>query len=270
MTDTPQPGWYPDPTGRHENRWWDGIDWTDQVADGQAVSIDSVRSGPPQQAVDPEATQPVSGVTPVAGPEATPTTPQPVPVAGQPAGHPGAPPGAPGGIPYAGEYVGPAGDKQKNRNALIVVAVLVVVAVVVGLVLASGGGDDSGDDSASSTRDQSDEPDVSDLSDEPSAADIFDDEGDTSDPLGAGDAPDDTAPADTTPSGDQAYPQESIDGFLTACTAEAPQALCQCTIDVLQRDVTYERFVEMDQQLAANPDVIPPELTAAVNECQGG
>ena len=30
-------GWYPDPTSRHQNRWFDGNDWTDQVADGQAV-----------------------------------------------------------------------------------------------------------------------------------------------------------------------------------------------------------------------------------------
>ena len=25
--------WHPDPTGRHEYRWWDGQQWTDQVAD---------------------------------------------------------------------------------------------------------------------------------------------------------------------------------------------------------------------------------------------
>lgn len=26
------PNWYPDPFGRHEVRWWDGVQWTDQVA----------------------------------------------------------------------------------------------------------------------------------------------------------------------------------------------------------------------------------------------
>ena len=30
-TPTP-PGWFPDPMGRHQYRWWDGATWTDQVA----------------------------------------------------------------------------------------------------------------------------------------------------------------------------------------------------------------------------------------------
>ena len=33
MSDAPAPpGWYPDPFGRHEHRWFDGTQWTDQVA----------------------------------------------------------------------------------------------------------------------------------------------------------------------------------------------------------------------------------------------
>ena len=32
--------WHPDPTGRHQQRWWDGTQWTDQVADGGATSTD--------------------------------------------------------------------------------------------------------------------------------------------------------------------------------------------------------------------------------------
>jgi len=27
------PGWYPDPFGRHETRWWDGAQWTEHVRD---------------------------------------------------------------------------------------------------------------------------------------------------------------------------------------------------------------------------------------------
>ncbi|HEX2069743.1 MAG TPA: DUF2510 domain-containing protein [Actinomycetota bacterium] len=27
------PSWYPDPTGRHRRRFWDGKQWTDQVDD---------------------------------------------------------------------------------------------------------------------------------------------------------------------------------------------------------------------------------------------
>ncbi|MXW57168.1 MAG: RDD family protein [Acidimicrobiia bacterium] len=34
--------WEPDPTGRHQYRWWDGEKWTDQVADDGVQSVDPV------------------------------------------------------------------------------------------------------------------------------------------------------------------------------------------------------------------------------------
>jgi len=46
-------GWYPDPTNRHQNRWFDGNDWTDHVADGQAVSTDPVQGGPAAASTQP-------------------------------------------------------------------------------------------------------------------------------------------------------------------------------------------------------------------------
>jgi hypothetical protein len=36
------PGWYKDPTGHHQTRYWDGTKWTDQVSDTQ-VSTDPPR-----------------------------------------------------------------------------------------------------------------------------------------------------------------------------------------------------------------------------------
>ena len=36
----PPAGWNPDPSGRHWWRWWDGIAWTDHVADGGPVFTD--------------------------------------------------------------------------------------------------------------------------------------------------------------------------------------------------------------------------------------
>lgn len=33
-------GWQKDPLGRFEYRWWDGSDWTAQVAIGQAMMVD--------------------------------------------------------------------------------------------------------------------------------------------------------------------------------------------------------------------------------------
>ena len=42
MTDAPraQAGWYPDPAGRHEHRFWDGGGWTINVADNGVTGID--------------------------------------------------------------------------------------------------------------------------------------------------------------------------------------------------------------------------------------
>ena len=37
--------WHPDPTGRHEYRYWDGERWTDHVADQGQASIDPVDGG---------------------------------------------------------------------------------------------------------------------------------------------------------------------------------------------------------------------------------
>jgi hypothetical protein len=42
---TPLFGWYPDPTGRHEQRYWDGRQWSNRVADN------GVKADDPQGAV---------------------------------------------------------------------------------------------------------------------------------------------------------------------------------------------------------------------------
>jgi uncharacterized protein YxjI len=39
------PGWYPDPFGRHETRWWDGGRWTEHVASHGRQSVDQPVGG---------------------------------------------------------------------------------------------------------------------------------------------------------------------------------------------------------------------------------
>jgi hypothetical protein len=34
--------WYPDPTGRHEQRYWDGTRWTDHVSTGGQTKVDAL------------------------------------------------------------------------------------------------------------------------------------------------------------------------------------------------------------------------------------
>ncbi len=38
----PPPGWYPDPSGRHQHRWWDGASWTASVGDNGVAATDPV------------------------------------------------------------------------------------------------------------------------------------------------------------------------------------------------------------------------------------
>lgn len=44
MTTTPA-DWYPDPTGRHQLRYFEGAAWTDHVSDGGVVSVDPLDAG---------------------------------------------------------------------------------------------------------------------------------------------------------------------------------------------------------------------------------
>ncbi|MCW2798688.1 MAG: hypothetical protein JWQ70_160 [Aeromicrobium sp.] len=42
----PPPSWYPDPTRRHELRYWDGSQWTDHVASAGVAGTDPVAQPP--------------------------------------------------------------------------------------------------------------------------------------------------------------------------------------------------------------------------------
>jgi hypothetical protein len=63
-------GWYPDPRGRHEHRYFDGTAWTDHVADGGRGSMDPVNAPSPPPGPAPE---PSPGAPPPP-PGASPTT----------------------------------------------------------------------------------------------------------------------------------------------------------------------------------------------------
>lgn len=54
------PGWYADPSGRHESRYWDGSTWTKLVADQGVATTESVEPGQPP-APPPGPAGPVSG-----------------------------------------------------------------------------------------------------------------------------------------------------------------------------------------------------------------
>lgn len=48
----PAPGWHPDPTARHDYRYWDGWQWTDDVSDGAVTAFDPLPATEPHDRYD--------------------------------------------------------------------------------------------------------------------------------------------------------------------------------------------------------------------------
>jgi hypothetical protein len=75
MTDLPA-GWQPDPSGKHDHRYWDGTAWTDNVADAGVASTDPYVEAPaapteptavtPAPTGDPTDTYPTAPAAPAA------------------------------------------------------------------------------------------------------------------------------------------------------------------------------------------------------------
>jgi hypothetical protein len=63
--------WYADPTGRHQYRYWNGTEWTDQVADNQVTSTDP----PTMPAADVPVSAPAAATSPPPAPGAAPVAP---------------------------------------------------------------------------------------------------------------------------------------------------------------------------------------------------
>src|SRR5215471_3166674 len=125
-------GWYTDPAGRHEKRYWDGSGWTAGVSDGGVAATD-----PPGSPATPLSVHPAGQVTApaVASPVTASTEPLLVTAADAPAGN--APAGAVPGAPVpAGAVPAPVG--RRRRKWVIPVAVIagvVVLGLVAGLVI---------------------------------------------------------------------------------------------------------------------------------------
>jgi hypothetical protein len=145
------PGWQADPTGRFEHRYWDGVQWTDNVANAGVASSDAY--APDVDAAPPEApTEPVAPVDEAPG-WGDPTVTQPAATADPTSTWPAAsaPPPPPTYVPPlpGGGPVGPASSGSK-RGLLIGGGILAVVIIAVIALLASGGDDD---DDATEDRD---------------------------------------------------------------------------------------------------------------------
>jgi hypothetical protein len=147
---SPASGWHPDPTARHEYRYWDGAQWTDDVSDGGVTSTDPVAGGTPAQGV--AGGTPAQGVDPTAQYQPTQQFqggpgPQPNPYGGSGQFPPSAGPTSPYGAPGSGPYPPATPPKSGPSTGLIAGLVLVAVALIGGITyfLVKDDGDDAAD-----------------------------------------------------------------------------------------------------------------------------
>lgn len=64
------PGWYPDPHGEHQFRYWDGAEWTDHVHDEAAAATGGPVPAAPLAAADPIIAAPIAAAPIAAAPVA--------------------------------------------------------------------------------------------------------------------------------------------------------------------------------------------------------
>lgn len=66
-----------------------------------------------------------------------------------------------------------------------------------------------------------------------------------------------------------AYPRETVKAFIASCQRGKPldpehEAMCRCTIAVLQAHVPYQRFAEWERRVAAGEKI--PEMEEQLRE----
>lgn len=125
------PDWHPDPSGRHELRWWDGDAWTDHVADAGVTASDPLAGGDGRPVGDASTTDPGT----VVGTSDWPTS----------AGSSGGAGGASGAVgtqqPWAAGSTSSSGGRRVGVGWVVAIAVGVgLVSGVIGFVIGLGAG----------------------------------------------------------------------------------------------------------------------------------
>ena len=148
-------GWYRDPTGQHEQRYWDGTTWTDHVSSQGRQTREPIAAG--------------SASTAGAAAQATPAG-TAVAAGSTPSVHPPTPPG-----PAVAPYGAP---KKKRRGCLPIALAAVAMLVLIGVVAAvAGSGSDDGDSTASGDGRSSSNSDARSGDDDVSVGDVIENGG---------------------------------------------------------------------------------------------
>jgi hypothetical protein len=243
------PGWQPDPTTRHEYRYWDGSQWTDDVSDGGVTSVDPVdgsgaaagASGFPSS----DATSRMDPATQAYGSQVG---------APPPGGAQG--PGSYGGYgadPYAPSYggsgggmpPGPAPKKGPNPALIVAIVAIVILALGGGAFALMSGGDDDDDPQAGTTTTTAADSTTTTAGTEDTTTTTAEDTTDTSTDTG------DTANEDTI----VPLIAEGIQESAPELTDEQAECIAQVIVD----EVGVEQLMQMG--IEGNPDDAFNQLT---------
>jgi hypothetical protein len=65
------------------------------------------------------------------------------------------------------------------------------------------------------------------------------------------------------------YSVDTEGAFMESCTVRQgqPQLVCKCTYDEITRQIPFDRYVEFDKELQADPNAVPDELIRIVSDC---
>ena len=65
------------------------------------------------------------------------------------------------------------------------------------------------------------------------------------------------------------YTADTEGAFMESCTVRQgqPRSICKCTYDSIAQQIPFDRYVELDKQLQADPNAVPDELIHIVSDC---
>ena len=63
------------------------------------------------------------------------------------------------------------------------------------------------------------------------------------------------------------YPTEIVEAFVSACKANAPESVCRCAIENIQKRFSLDQYLAFEKRIAQNDT--PKELVDATAECRG-
>ena len=65
------------------------------------------------------------------------------------------------------------------------------------------------------------------------------------------------------------YSADTEGAFMEACTVDQaqPAPVCKCTYDEITRQIPFDRYVELDEELQADPNEVPDDVIRIVADC---